>query len=327
MKLMLLVSHCRSIALFLAFGIVSFGSTSLGGIIPDGAFTEFNLNLTYTDHVSPEYPDFSSSTTTFRQEDPLGNSGWYTAFDVHTTAPTARGSTGSLVGSAFITDHHFGFGLLLNNEVVEESTPSLAIVWRSADTWILNPRDASAVLPNLPMYGNYTLHAKITYSGQPGADATEFIGGMEVELFAGIHAQTIHFDDDIPLLGGSNTINYDFGLKWSDGPDRTGRAGFEWRAGYFLGDTPSRLRVEARRSLILNSVTFSDGSAPEDHGFDLVFASGRASPNLSAVPEPSSALVWILGSGIVLGKRTKKMVTNKEVSGLVRTLSDAKNES
>jgi hypothetical protein len=45
----------------------------------------------------------------------------------------------------------------------------------------------------------------------------------------------------------------------------------------------------------LESITFADGSTPEEHGFELVFGSGFTSPNVStAVPEPGSAVIFLL---------------------------------
>lgn len=42
----------------------------------------------------------------------------------------------------------------------------------------------------------------------------------------------------------------------------------------------SRFRLDGRNTVTLSSITFADGSTPESHGYSILFASGRTSPNL-----------------------------------------------
>ena len=58
----------------------------------------------------------------------------------------------------------------------------------------------------------------------------------------------------------------------------------------------------------LESITFADGSTPEEHGFEVVFGSGAPSPNVpvNAVPEPGSLILFALGAtGIAVGCRRR----------------------
>jgi hypothetical protein len=56
-------------------------------------------------------------------------------------------------------------------------------------------------------------------------------------------------------------------------------------------------------TMTLTSITFADGTTPESRGFDLVFDSGIQSPNLTAIPEPRTLIVWSLlgASGVGIG--------------------------
>lgn len=47
--------------------------------------------------------------------------------------------------------------------------------------------------------------------------------------------------------------------------------------------------INAGNTMGLQSITFPDGSLPEDHGFELVFDSGMPSPNI--VPEPTGLIL------------------------------------
>ena len=47
--------------------------------------------------------------------------------------------------------------------------------------------------------------------------------------------------------------------------------------------------ADASNTLLIDSITFPDGSTPESHGYQLEFESGHLSPNLRQVPEPASA--------------------------------------
>ncbi len=66
-------------------------------------------------------------------------------------------------------------------------------------------------------------------------------------------------------------------------------------------------------SLSFDSITFLDGSTPESHGFDIVFASGIQSPNLvnnpppDPIPEPSTMFLFGTGIAVLVGvSRSKK---------------------
>jgi hypothetical protein len=55
--------------------------------------------------------------------------------------------------------------------------------------------------------------------------------------------------------------------------------------------------ADVSHTVILSSVTLNDGNTPESEGYNLRFGSGLVSPNLGAVPEPSSYV--LLMSGLV----------------------------
>ena len=63
------------------------------------------------------------------------------------------------------------------------------------------------------------------------------------------------------------------------------------------------IRISALKEQLFGEVTHlsPDGRTPESEGFTLHFDSGIASPNLAAVPEPSSVLMLVIGTVGLLG--------------------------
>ena len=268
---------------------------------PADATSELSFNLEFSDG----FPNFDSSTASFQSTNALGASGLNLALDLQ-TAPTALGSTAAATGSAFITNHRMGLGFVVDSNGADESTSSLNFTWRTEDSWTLNPRDANSVLPNLALSGNFTAQVSVSYSGQAFADPSEFIGSPSTfEVFTGVGLETITMDNDIPLAGGTSSINQDFGVLWSNASEQSGSFSLEWRASMFLGDGHTDLSFIGTDSFTLNSITFSDGSTPEDHGFDIVFESGRLSPNISSVPEPTSVFILLCASLVIGYKRQR----------------------
>lgn len=58
----------------------------------------------------------------------------------------------------------------------------------------------------------------------------------------------------------------------------------------------------------LSRISFANGMTPEDLGYTIVFDSGRASPNITAVPEPSSIAIFLGAtfSGVFLRRPRRK---------------------
>ena len=104
---------------------------------------------------------------------------------------------------------------------------------------------------------------------------------MECEIFTGVGIQKFTYPKSIFGSGGSKDINLDAGLLYANPGQTTGELSFEFRASlYFNG--PGSGSLDGSRTFSLTGVHFEDGTTPEDHGFDMVFASGRLSPNIAA---------------------------------------------
>jgi hypothetical protein len=78
---------------------------------------------------------------------------------------------------------------------------------------------------------------------------------------------------------GAGNISYGFGIQLNTA------------TGLDIADFGDTMKLE--------SITFADGTTPESRGYDIVFASGMGSPNISAVPEPDSASLLLLGTGVI----------------------------
>lgn len=62
-------------------------------------------------------------------------------------------------------------------------------------------------------------------------------------------------------------------------------------------------------TMTLKSITFADGTTPESYGYSLIFGSGMVSPNVSAVPEPSTlALVGLGGVGVAISAYRRRRI-------------------
>ncbi|WP_435009189.1 PEP-CTERM sorting domain-containing protein [Tundrisphaera lichenicola] len=120
----------------------------------------------------------------------------------------------------------------------------------------------------------------------------------------------------VAVINNFTTLNL-LGLKGPLGAVVTGnatldsqlRTSFSISAGLSFGLQNFEHVVDASHTFELTSITFADGTTPEQLGYDLVFDSGRISPNLRSVPEPSSFILLSLGSlGLYLAKakRTTK---------------------
>jgi PEP-CTERM motif len=78
--------------------------------------------------------------------------------------------------------------------------------------------------------------------------------------------------------------------------------------------TPGSFNSDFSNTIMLDSITFEDGSTPEEHGFTVAFRSGLTSPNLLSddpgvepVPEPSTLGLLGLGSlGLCISRRRKR---------------------
>lgn len=76
-------------------------------------------------------------------------------------------------------------------------------------------------------------------------------------------------------------------------------------------------RADFANTMTLDSITFADGSTPESHGYELVFESGIQSPNVTAVPEPSSFAIFGIGACIVsagAARRRRRECSRKQTA-------------
>jgi len=173
-------------------------------------------------------------------------------------------------------------------------------------------RVASMLLSRGPLYAKAHLSGSVTnvpgavFVG-PGADDDRFgisaswfydarlVTGIEtaqvtdnalLHEFGLSHAQSSQFDSLFSvnrLLSAQLDFQFD-GANWTTSYTRVLSA----RASVVVGYTD----VDFGNSFGISGVTFADGTTPEELGFSLEFGGGRTSPNLTAVPEPSSVAIF-----------------------------------
>lgn len=249
-----------------------------------GQEVSLNLDITMNKYSEP----FGSATLTVQKVLPLTAS----RFDLTLLGQTEVLSDGSLAklhGSAFVSDHHMGLSFTVDSITGNESTADLSMMYKTSDSWRLVPRFLDSVLPaGLGMKANLFARANINYTTSY-AGSEESIGSpSRFEISTGIDIKEISMPSTIFWNGGNKSINQAIGVQWSSAGQMSGNYGMFWSTTLLLGPDSS-LDFDAPHSFVLDSVVFDDGTTPEEHGFDLVFGSGRPSPNvIAAVPEPSS---------------------------------------
>jgi hypothetical protein len=273
---------------------------------PDPAFGDLKVNLTGT--VGGVLPNQSFTRDSYDWRlyltDPVGILGEVKITST-ATVHAADGTLGLSVGNTTL--------LTANPADAQARFPELSLFNTAKSTVSVNwsdeatlsytksgalPPDVRDLLGHGLVYG-YLLEGSAQVQADPGFAAKSSLSvtaGLTLHssqsplfsrdfLDAGIYSLTPTLSATIPVdsLGGGRfgTPEYSFGLQVN--VDNTGFGDFD-------------------HTMSLNSVTFIDGTTPEERGFDLEFASGMASPNITAaVPEPSSLIAGGIGALMVAG--------------------------
>ncbi|WP_417748904.1 PEP-CTERM sorting domain-containing protein [Rosistilla oblonga] len=191
------------------------------------------------------------------------------------------------------------YNLSLNHDAeTSTSYASFDVKFRFDEDWKLAARLPTAVLPEMDLLGKYSFSARSEYFGG-GATGDAY----DVSVFTGIDFDRASFGETVFSDGFSKSINTRLGVRYGVAGQSQGRTTIEVLSILKIpGD--SIFRVFSGNSLDLVRVEFEDGTTPEDHGFDFVRSSGRVSPNLTAVPEPSSLSMFaVIGTTVLLRRR------------------------
>ncbi len=136
-------------------------------------------------------------------------------------------------------------------------------------------------------------------AGEPGA-LLGAVGSMTASVFAGVSLNEISFQRNVEGAGFTKTFDARdvFGVQAQlNEQGQITEFGLGLRiwgstgGGSFIGNFFNTMELQ--------SITFPDGSTPEEHGLQLVLGSGLESPNLnstSPVPEPSTFALLGIGS-------------------------------
>jgi len=302
----MLISGVRT--MFLKFSVlvfvvcVSIGDTCSGGVIQQGRYT---LRLRSIErgygngNGGRPVEKLKSNRFTFGAgmtvDESISTS--LITTDFLTGIATFNGQATVNVNGTFTNDNHkLRFDLGLSSEVTGTATGLLDFVqngvsatittqWEEQDSFFLRSRGTGSIVPSSYFPGGFNLRYKYDIK-------TGVTNGVNGYANLDFNYTSRQFD----LLGVSTSFTgfVDTQLNWTNNRVNTrqsGGVGLNWS---FDGSRLSeRGFIDGRQTVELTSLTFADGTTPESHGFDVVFESGRSSPNL-AVPEPSSFTICAL---------------------------------
>lgn len=185
----------------------------------------------------------------------------------------------------------FAYTLRLEHDAHSNaSAASFDVNIRLSEDWGLSQRLPTAVLPDLALIGRYVFSARVDHTFAAYADnnsGTSTGNPYSVSVFTGIDIGNITIGETVFNDNFSTDLNKTLGIRYGVAGQNAGSFLVEFNTDVGLA-LDSILEVFSWNSFDLVRVEFEDGSTPEDHGFDFVRGSGRVSPNISAVPEPSS---------------------------------------
>ncbi|MHB8865184.1 MAG: hypothetical protein ACYC6N_22625 [Pirellulaceae bacterium] len=196
--------------------------------------------------------------------------------------------------TGYIRGHDVGLGLTLKEGPGDYGNKAhLDFVWRQNDPFELKAKTPTSLLPDMSLIGRFTI--QVSADVKLGQNREEHGTLFNYRVFTGVDVASYKLDDDFLFWDSSSHSSHaDFavGVAFTKPGEMTGAYSVEMRTSFWIGD--DEVGINGMDTFKLESLKFEDGSTPEDHGFDVVFDSGRLSPNLTAIPEPSTLALWSL---------------------------------
>jgi hypothetical protein len=218
---------------------------------------------------------------------------------------SGRTETGSAIGQfdvgGFIRNNDYGFNLTGNiGGNADFVTTTVGLTFQSNDAWHLVARVPNTPLPTLSLNGNFVASATASASGP-----NIFFGGQPVtyEVNAGFNLQSVALKNDFLFEGGTASLNQALVAQFSQGGQSQGEFSISLKSTFFFYG-PYQVDLDASHTFALESMTFEDGKTPEEYGFDIIFDSGRLSPNI-VVPEPATFTTLSLGIALAAWHRRR----------------------
>jgi hypothetical protein len=144
------------------------------------------------------------------------------------------------------------------------------------------------ILPNTDLFINAELDGNYSHAATGRGIEFEIDGTLVTQVF---HVSANDFSGTLSV-GPSAKVTLDSDLRTNYGVG----LGVNF---HLTGDGDHVLNLG--HTFKLTSITFADGTTPEEYGYDIVFDSGRLSPNISAVPEPASFAIAGIGAVLTAG--------------------------
>lgn len=223
--------------------------------------------------------------------------------------------TVTFAAEGFIANHENGLKVTLTQDGADIGTHVRAnFQWTTTDTWSLVARSALSVLPDLALNGNFVVQVQADAENEANYfDGYDFgnTAPFSYSAFAGFAIRDVTIGPNFMTQGTTNleNVNRALGVQWSAPGQANGQFSIVLRSVWSLDAIEEhRTIIDGTNTFVLKSVTFEDGSTPEDHGFDLVFGSGRTSPNI--IPEPGMVtMASIACLGVALRGRRFPVMT------------------
>ena len=179
-----------------------------------------------------------------------------------------------------------------------------------------NPTLPPLIPPNGLLYFNFRVHGVLDAFNTPGQFPYEdphFAGAGTRVYFGqenGQFPQRKFFDSDRSLDSShvliDEVVSFSLDIAIPGPIGNIVDEGVTWtlESG---ADVPSGAAYsDFYNTFTLESITYADGTTPESHGYGISFGSGIQSPNITAVPEPSSMVLGAVGMLACLWTRRKK---------------------
>ena len=291
MSVVFITSNALAATTFPAFGSIYLYATGL------------NANKEFDPKYSPIYLTLENKNSIFQQASITSYGSGFNADGILDSAATFTS-----FGSISANEGNLGVGVTGYGQGGWAFSPSgggeVSVSWTDEISLVYNGTGQSTIFPGSSILLNYTLEGVLATSingekfpgnGVHSAASINFSSLSKSISFAS-HRDRSDLEGQDAKISTQLSVAATIDPIWKVGfsTSLSAKANSSWGSG----------SASFLNTLSFDSVTFLDGTTPESRGFDVIFASGIQSPNLTNVPLPSA--FWLFGIGFITLIRYKE---------------------